>query len=207
MHRIVEFFRQVVLSDRVRETRPSSSGHDNLSGGRVSRGIGVTNRQRTFLMGSAVVLGAILLLWEPAPVAPDQPTSSTEVVGSAPPVDPSPAPTSAAATPAAVGEEAELVPGPAVDRSEYALGMHELSGFPRQTPPGARMELWVAWDPPLTKAPDVRRLIKDVIVADIIPPLTPDGPTAVIVSVPTARVPDLIYGDRYGDLSVVLPGR
>lgn len=167
----------------------------------------MTSRQRTLLIASAVVLGAILLLWEPAPVAPEQPTASTEIAGSPPPVDPSPAPVLPTATPAAVGEEADLVSSPAVDRREYALGMHELSGFPLETPPGARMELWVAWDPPLTKAPDVRRLIRDVIVADIIPPLTPDGPTAVIVSVPTARVPDLIYGDRYGDLSVVLPGR
>lgn len=167
----------------------------------------MTNRQRTLLIGAAVVLGAILLLWEPAPVAPDEPTAPAGIEGSAPTADPSPAPAVAPVTPASTGEDTDLVPSPVVDRREYALGMHELSGFPLETPPGARMELWVAWDPPLTKAPKVRRLIRDVIVADIIPPLTPDGPTAVIVSVPTDRVPDLIYGDRYGDLSVVLPGR
>lgn len=166
----------------------------------------MTSRQRTLLIGSAVVLGAILLLWKPAPVAPEEPIASTEIARSLP-VDPSPAPSFAAATPAAAREETGTVSSRAVDRREYALGMHELSGFPRETAPGVRMELWVAWDPPLTKAPDVRRLIRDVIVADIIPPLSPDGPTAVIVSVPTDRVPDLIYGDRYGDLSVVLPGR
>lgn len=202
LHKVVESFRQVVSHDRVREARPKGSGRDNLPGGRPRGHTRMTRRQRTLLIGSAVLLGAILLLWKPASVGPEP---AGPVAGAAADLadlaPPTPVPVAIATQPGTV------VPSPVVDRREYALGMHELSGLPSDTTPGTRMELWVTWDPPVTKAPKLQRLIRDVVVTEIVPPLTPDGPTAVIVSVPTKRVPDLIWGDRYGNLSVVLPGR
>lgn len=161
----------------------------------------MTRRQRTLLIGSAVLLGAVFLLWKPAPVAPVTTSQAPPPADPANLASPAPVPVAIPTVPGAVA------PSPVTDRREYALGMHELGGLPNDAAPGTRMELWVTWDPPITKVPELRRLIRDVVVADIVPPLTPDGPTAVIVSVPTDRVPDLIWGDQYGTLSVVLPGR
>jgi hypothetical protein len=89
-------------------------------------------------------------------------------------------------------------------RRGYALAVPELKGLPGGAAPGTRLELWVAWDPPVTKEPRVQRLLKDVILDEIIPPVVPEAPATAILSVPAKSVPDLLYGDRYGALSATM---
>ena len=96
---------------------------------------------------------------------------------------------------------------PKGQRRQYAVGLHELSGLPADVSPGTAVEVWVAWDPPVTDEPRVQRLIRDARVSDMIPPVIPEGPVAVVLSVPLDRLSDLIYGDRYGSLSAVLLAR
>jgi hypothetical protein len=86
----------------------------------------------------------------------------------------------------------------------YALPVAELSGLPGDAPPGTELELWVTWDPPLTKRPRLQRLIRRVVLEKMAPAVTPGGPNAAILLVPVEKLPDLVYADRYGDLSVGL---
>ena len=86
----------------------------------------------------------------------------------------------------------------------YALPVAELSGLPGDTPPGTELELWVTWDPPVTKRPRLQRLIRRVVLEKVAPAVTPDGPDAAILLVPVEKLPDLVYADRYGALSVAL---
>ncbi len=66
------------------------------------------------------------------------------------------------------------------------------------------MDLWVAWDPPITKSPRIQRLVSDVMLEKIVPPVTPDGPAAAILAIEVSEIGDLLYADRYGSLSVTL---
>jgi hypothetical protein len=93
------------------------------------------------------------------------------------------------------------------ERRSYAIGLHELDGLPQDTVPGTMIDLWAAWDPPITPEPRFQRLMRSVIVEDIQSPVVPEGPVTVILSVPTHRIPDLLYADRYGAISVTLPVR
>ena len=104
-----------------------------------------------------------------------------------------------------------LVPAPATgaatqvsDVREYALAVPELEGLPPDLPAGTPLELWVAWDPPLTKEADVRRLIPRVVYERTIPPTIEGGPHTAVISLPVSRVRDLMYGDRYGALSAAV---
>jgi hypothetical protein len=59
----------------------------------------------------------------------------------------------------------------------------------------------------VTKEPRVQRLLIDVVLDEVIPPVVPEAPATAILSIPTKAVPDLLYGDRYGALSaIMLPG-
>lgn len=90
-------------------------------------------------------------------------------------------------------------------RRSYAIGLQDLAGLPPDAAPGARLELWVTWEPPITRRPRLQRLIGDVLLERIIPGSVPEAPVTVLLSVPTDRVGDLIYADGFGRLSVVLP--
>jgi hypothetical protein len=90
------------------------------------------------------------------------------------------------------------------DRRGYALAVPELNGLSEDAAPGTRLELWVAWDPPVTKESRVQRLLADVILEEIIAPVLPEAPATAVLSVPEKRVPDLLWGDRYGSLSVTM---
>jgi hypothetical protein len=142
-----------------------------------------------------------ILLWSLVPPSPSHsespaPTVTQEL--------PSPA--------AATGPAAEAVSSPSpgspgsLTRRTYALGLHELGGLPPNVAPGSALELWVTWEPPLTKAARVHLLLDDVVVERVIPPALPEGPTSVLISVPARGIPDLIYGDRFGELSAVTSG-
>ena len=93
---------------------------------------------------------------------------------------------------------------PVVGRKTYAIPVPELAGLSSSAVPGTRLELWVAWDPPLTKSPKIQRLLRDVMLEKIVPPIVPEAPATAILSVPDRAVPDLLYGDKYGSLSVTM---
>ena len=116
--------------------------------------------------------------------------------------------TGGAASPSAPGVAGESTPpGAVVDpgRRSYALGATDLSGLPPDAAPGARLELWVTWEPPVTEEARLQKLIGDVVLERTIPGAVPEAPVNVLVSVPTGRVSDLIYADTFGKLSVTLP--
>lgn len=96
-------------------------------------------------------------------------------------------------------------PLPDDGRRSYAIGLHDLAGLPPDAAPGARLELWVTWEPPVTREPRLQKLIGDVVLERTIPGTVPEAPVTVLLSVPADRVGDLIYADGYGRLSVAAP--
>lgn len=91
-------------------------------------------------------------------------------------------------------------------RHTYAISVFDLAGLPPDAKPGTTLELWVAWDPPVTKSAQVQRLLRNVVLERIIPGPVMEAPSMALLSVLPRQVPDLLYGDRYGSLSVtVLP--
>jgi hypothetical protein len=94
--------------------------------------------------------------------------------------------------------------GPAPAMRGYALPVAELAGLPGDAPPGTQLELWVTWDPPVTDGPRLQRLIPRVVLEKIAPAVTSDGPDAAILLVPEKKLPDLVYADRYGAISVAM---
>ena len=89
------------------------------------------------------------------------------------------------------------------DLHSYAVPLSELPGLSPEASPGTRLELWVAWEPPLTRKPQVRRLLGNVVLDGIVPPVTPQGPMTALLLVREDQTADLVYGDRYGSLSAV----
>jgi hypothetical protein len=100
------------------------------------------------------------------------------------------------------------VPSPDVpladsDAREYALALDELQGFPTDVPVGTHVEVWVGWDRP-SGMPKLQRLIPRAEFVRLVPPVTPAGPTAVVLRVPIRRIPDLLWADGYGALSLTV---
>jgi hypothetical protein len=147
---------------------------------RMSRKI----RNLVFASGVAV---ALLLVASSFIFSSTDPSTTT-------PVSPRPVPTPEASEP----------PRP-VDASRiYAVPVPRLQGLPLNAAAGTHLELWVAWDPPITKAPRIHRLIRDVVLHEIVPAPLPEAPPTALLSVPDARITDLLYADRYGALSVTI---
>jgi hypothetical protein len=91
------------------------------------------------------------------------------------------------------------------DLASYAFLLPELQGFPPDVKPGTAIEIWVTWEPPVTKKLQVQQLVPQATVEELIPSIEP-GPPTVMLSLERRHIPDLMYGDRYGSLStVVLP--
>ena len=110
-----------------------------------------------------------------------------------------------AATPPPV---ASTPAAPAVDeRRSYALSEADVTGLPRDAAAGTHLELWVACEPPVTKAPKLQRLLKDVVLERIIPGVIPEAPSTIMLSVRADAVADLLWADRFGNLSVVVDGQ
>lgn len=104
---------------------------------------------------------------------------------------------------------ASTSPGPprpaSDDLASYAFLLPELEGLPPDVRPGTAIEIWVAWEPPVTKKLQVQQLVPRATVDELIPSIEP-GPPTVMLSLERRHIPDLMYGDRYGSLStVVLP--
>lgn len=86
----------------------------------------------------------------------------------------------------------------------YALGLHELRGLPPTITAGTSFELWATWEPPVVDEPAAGLLVPKVTVVEVIPPVVPEGPTSVIVSIPLKYMSDFTYAHRWGTLSVAL---
>jgi hypothetical protein len=95
---------------------------------------------------------------------------------------------------------------PEAARSSYALLQNDLSGLPPDASPGTRLELWVAWDPPVTKNAKLQLLLRDVMLERIIPGVTSEAPSTVLLSIRSKDIADMLWADRYGALSVVVTG-
>jgi hypothetical protein len=163
----------------------------------------------TLAGGGVVLIGFVAVNTFVAPAAPQSAPQPSDALGLA---EPAPSPSRAgedladpamARSPAASASPAGGVAVPA--RRSYAIGLHDLAGFPPDAAPGEPLELWVTWEPPVTRGPRLQKLISDVVVERTIPGSVPEAPVTVLLSVPVGRVGDLIYADTFGKLSVVLP--
>ncbi|HET7482593.1 MAG TPA: hypothetical protein VFK89_07020 [Actinomycetota bacterium] len=85
----------------------------------------------------------------------------------------------------------------------YAISLAEVTGLSPDVSPGTSIDVWVTWDPPITKRPKVQRLLEGAILDRIVPPVTEEGPPVAILRVSQRGVEQLIWGDRYGTLSAV----
>lgn len=85
----------------------------------------------------------------------------------------------------------------------YALSLAELRGLSPDYPPGTRLQLWVSWEPPITKHPRVQRLPGVVVLEEIVQPLTPEGPVSVELLIPAEELPGFLFAHKYGSLSAV----
>ena len=94
----------------------------------------------------------------------------------------------------------------ATDLTTYAFLLPELEGLPSSTSPGTDIEIWATWEPPVTKRPKVQRLIPRATVSKILPTIEP-GPPTVVLEIERRYIPDIMFGDRFGALSVVLPSQ
>lgn len=83
----------------------------------------------------------------------------------------------------------------------YSIDISEIAGLADSTPPGTVVDIWVTWDPPLTKVPKLQRLLGGVVVERIAPPVTPQGPHVAMLSIAAKHADDLLWADRYGSLS------
>ena len=155
--------------------------------------------------GGAVATGILIWSFIPMGSAPSEPATASSV---SEPSSPALETSVEASIPATVGSTPSAVtsPAPTQARRTYALGLHELAGLSPDAPAGTHLELWVTWEPPVSESVQVQRLLKDVVVERMIPPSLPEGPTTVLLSVPVRGISDLLYGDRFGDLSAVTGG-
>ena len=88
------------------------------------------------------------------------------------------------------------------DVPTYAVDISTLSGFPPDAEPGDLFDIWVAWDRRIVKGPNIQLLLEGVELERIAPPVTAQGPYVALFIVTRGQARDLLYGERYGALSV-----
>ena len=84
----------------------------------------------------------------------------------------------------------------------YAIATSELAGLPPDPRPGARFDLWVTWSPPVVPEIRVQKLVPGIALEEVAPPVTPSGSPAAVFLVPVKDMSDLLWADRFGELSV-----
>ncbi len=102
----------------------------------------------------------------------------------------------------------EALPDPAVAADElvsYAIPVAELQGLPPDLAPGTAIDLWVMWQPPVTKNTKVHRLLRGILLEKIVPPLLRDAPHVAVLLVSPDQLSDLVWADRLGTLSAAVP--
>jgi hypothetical protein len=132
-------------------------------------------------------------------------SSPSPSVGSGYAYDASPSP-NPLLSPAPVSASDGQVAPATVARSSYALLESDVTGLPPDAQPGTQMQLWVSWAPPVTKARRLQLLLRDVVLEKIIPGITPEAPATILLSLRAKDVPDMLWADRYGELSIVVTG-
>jgi hypothetical protein len=143
----------------------------------------------------AAGLGIAVIVW----------VGSTLVMGGD--ADATPPPMTEAATdpdPSSVPTQSPPPASPPAGYRAYALAFPDVRGLPSDLDAGARLELWVALEPPITKAPRIQKLIDGVLYDRTIPAVIEGQPPTAIVLVPEDKVGKLMYGDRYGALGAAL---
>jgi len=163
---------------------------------RLGGDLKMSSRTRNLLLAAVVPVVLVVLAWS---LLPGGSGRAEAPFGNVPAPSPT-APGDPSASSPEQSDDATIEPG----RRAYAIAVPELKGLPGSASAGTRLELWVAWDPPVTKEPRVQRLLREVVLAEIIPPVVPEAPATAILSIPTSGVPDLLYGDRYGALSTTI---
>lgn len=152
--------------------------------------------RRAGLLAFALIACAVvawnLVPQSPAPSAPSYPQPNLY----------SPQPAEASPSVAAIAASPPIEPVGAT--REYAIALPELQGLPPDAAPGTRLELWVTWNPPVTRRPKLQRLLADATLVRFAPAVTHDGPGSVILQVPVRRMSDLLYADEYGALSATV---
>lgn len=150
----------------------------------------------TRVLLAAVAVAALAIFGTRVWTAPrEQVVSASQSSVTAMPVTPS----------VAASEPSGSIVSGRTDLVSYAVAVNELHGLSPQAIPGTTLDIWVAWEPPVTKKPRIQPLLADVILEGIAPPVLPDGPHAALLLVPAGQISDLLYGDRYGSLSVTIP--
>lgn len=143
------------------------------------------------LSGTVAMIGGKLLFPPPEGIRMDRARGGFEI------------PTSPQVLPAPIASSS-VQPSAVSAHRDYAVGMHEIRGLPPDTAPGAQLELWVAWDDAYTKRPQVQKLVRSVTLVRFIEPVTPEGPTVAVLSIPESAMRAVMYGDLYGSFSVAL---
>jgi hypothetical protein len=158
----------------------------------------VLRRQRVLIIALAALAAAGFLGLEPLlATLQESPgaTSSPSTTAASPRADPTAA---ASDTPPGAPARADVV--------SYAVALEDLPGLSPDAPPGTRMQLWVAWEPPIVRRPRLDLLLRGVILEKVVPPLSPRGRGTALLLLRPADVPDLLYADRWGSLSAVAEG-
>lgn len=88
--------------------------------------------------------------------------------------------------------------------ARYAIALDRVRGLPPAAAPGTAIDLWVSWEPPVTKRPRLQKLLESVIVEEIADPVVPGGSRIVLLAVREDQVSDLLWADRYGSLSATV---
>jgi hypothetical protein len=176
--------------ERIREARPVLEQ-------RLGRSMTTTRRKLALFGGVAAAV--IFIGWDvfagiatPAPAMEEPPAmTAPSPVASAPTLEP----------------EADNSGGIAQDNVSYAIAVAELAGLSPNATPGTVLQLWVTWDPPVTKRPRLQKLLEGVVLDEIAPPVTPDGPHVALLSVARSQLDELLWADRYGSLSAAVIAR
>ena len=163
----------------------------------------MTSKTRRLAFTAGFVVLFALTLWSWFPGGDAQANKPDSAAGTKPTGIPlSPAPELSDSSPEAAAPTTSQLES---DRQSYALGLHDIAGLAQDTAAGTVVDLWVAWDPPITKKPQFQRLIPSVVIEEIMPPFVPEGPVTVMLSVPAKKIGDLLYADRYGAISISTP--
>lgn len=164
---------------------------------------------KRFAVAGGVVVVLLLLFWRAAaPVS--HPSAPSEMATL--PTTQQTASSLAVPSPGSEPARSASAPSPAIsdDRSAptrvYAVALPDLPGLPEDAKPGTSLELWVAWEPPVTKHPRIQRLATGVTLDRIVPPVVADGAPAALLRIPIKEMASVLYGDRYGALSAVITG-
>ncbi|MQB00416.1 MAG: hypothetical protein GEU78_09020 [Actinobacteria bacterium] len=142
---------------------------------------------------------------EPQPTHPTQAANPTAAAGTpgdaTSPLRPSPdvgSPSSAGAGFEESGGEGTNDP----NIRTYAVSTFDLQGLPPDATGGTLLEVWVAWEPPIVDSPRYQKLLPEVRLEKVVPGLTPDAPATALLQVKVKELADLLYADRWGQLSV-----